>query len=465
MEHNLDAEHNLDVEDNLDVIVIGAGIAGLTAAATAAAAGSRVLVLDRQAPGGRATSDERNGYRLNRGAHALYRGGQATGVLKRLGIEVTGKAPRFRHSQVLVDGELRPLPTEPKSLASCRWLDARDKLQFGAITTRLTIRAGRRAAGLGETRTVDWLDSLELRPRIRLLVEGLVRVSSYCADFELLSADVAALQVGLGIRPGVRYLDGGWQQLVTTLVDRAGRVSKARVETLAGGDGNFAVTTDIGIFRSRSVVVAVESEQAAQRLIGSLGRSALRSGDPAYAVTNACLDIVTPDSPDPDFLLGIDEPTYLSHHSVAADFRVPIEAGTSDVPLGRTPPPGPASTPDRLQVVHLMRYGARSHDLDRPALENLAARAGLDLARASTARFLADMTVVSAAPTAATGGLKGRPGIEAPGIAGCYVAGDWVGPAGFLADASFSSGEQAGRAAHRTATGVALSRRRSTAAA
>jgi pyruvate/2-oxoglutarate dehydrogenase complex dihydrolipoamide dehydrogenase (E3) component len=36
-------------------------------------------------------------------------------------------------------------------------------------------------------------------------------------------------------------------------------------------------------------------------------------------------------------------------------------------------------------------------------------------------------------------------------VAGVYVAGDWVGPRGWLADAALSSGEAAGRAAAREA--------------
>ena len=74
------------MERHWDVIVVGAGLAGFTAAATAAGAGASVLVLDGQHPGGRATTDEVGGYRLNRGAHAFYRGGAGRGVLERLGV-------------------------------------------------------------------------------------------------------------------------------------------------------------------------------------------------------------------------------------------------------------------------------------------------------------------------------------------------------------------------------------------
>ena len=62
-------------------------------------------------------------------------------------------------------------------------------------------------------------------------------------------------------------------------------------------------------------------------------------------------------------------------------------------------------------------------------------------------RFLRRMTVVGATPTPATGGLAGRPGIDSTGLPGVFVAGDWVGPRGWLADCTLSSGEAAGAAA------------------
>ena len=61
-------------------------------------------------------------------------------------------------------------------------------------------------------------------------------------------------------------------------------------------------------------------------------------------------------------------------------------------------------------------------------------------------------------------GLSGRPAIDATGTAGVFLAGDWVGAAGRLADASFASGEAAGRAAaehvmrRRAATGATVGR-------
>jgi phytoene dehydrogenase-like protein len=58
-----------------DVIVIGAGLAGLAAGATATRAGFTTLVLDAHVPGGRARVTTSEGFVFNRGVHALYKGG------------------------------------------------------------------------------------------------------------------------------------------------------------------------------------------------------------------------------------------------------------------------------------------------------------------------------------------------------------------------------------------------------
>jgi hypothetical protein len=124
------------------------------------------------------------------------------------------------------------------------------------------------------------------------------------------------------------------------------------------------------------------------------------------------------------FTLGIDRPLYLSVHSAAARLA----------PSGRA-------------VVHVAKYlGDNASDAasDRAEMEcllNLAQPGWTDLVEAE--QFLPAMTVVDAVPAAARGGLRGRPGPALPGYSRVFVAGDWVGAKGHLADASLASAKQA----------------------
>jgi hypothetical protein len=78
------------------------------------------------------------------------------------------------------------------------------------------------------------------------------------------------------------------------------------------------------------------------------------------------------------------------------------------------------------------------------------------------ARFLPAMAVSPDAGLAATGGLSGRVPVDASGVGGLFLAGDWVGEHGYLAHASLHSAAAAARMVVRTwASRVTAARPRS----
>jgi hypothetical protein len=58
-------------------------------------------------------------------------------------------------------------------------------------------------------------------------------------------------------------------------------------------------------------------------------------------------------------------------------------------------------------------------------------------------QYLPRIEAVGALPTASSGGFAGRPGTEVPSVDNLYLVGDWVGPEGFLVDASVASARRA----------------------
>jgi len=391
---------------------------------------------------------------VNRGAHALYKAGPAGAVLKRLGIKVRGSAPPLSGSAVLSEGDVHLLPTSlriPKS----PWLGKKDAAQLGRWMATWAVRR-KPNARLAQVSAAQWLASRELRPRAQLVAEALVRVTSYCSDLTSVSADAIAHQLAIGLYPGVLYLDGGWNQLIGALCDQIPPIRQAKVESVVDSPGGYVVQTDTGTFRGLSVIVALESETGARRLLDKLAPTERHAAGPIAghadtvpAATVACLDLVVAQPPTPRFILGLDEPVYLSLHSPPADLTAPATSGPATSGPATS---GPAQS-QGSHVVHLMRYGARAASVDRPLLEGVARLAGLEPDTAAASRFLADMTVISAPPSPAGGGLAGRPTVTALDLPGCFVAGDWVGPEGMLADTSFASGESAGLAAASHALG------------
>jgi phytoene dehydrogenase-like protein len=66
-----------------DIVVIGAGLTGLTAAVMLARAGRSVTVFEQSSKaGGRARTENIDGYYFNQGPHALYLGGVGAKILR-----------------------------------------------------------------------------------------------------------------------------------------------------------------------------------------------------------------------------------------------------------------------------------------------------------------------------------------------------------------------------------------------
>jgi phytoene dehydrogenase-like protein len=427
----------IEPNDIADVVVVGAGLAGLAAAAVAAgpsgpatmgsspgSRGRRVVLVDvrsdEHAFGGRARTDQRDGFALNQGPRALYRGGQARAVLGRLGLDPQGGAPPTSHSFGWRDGHLDRLPDDGRHLVTTKLLSPRSKGRVAWLLGRL----GRIDAGaLGDRSMAAWITSLDLRPDAHGLVTMLTRVATYTADLTQLSADAGVRQVQLALIDGVDYLDGGWQQLVDGLVGvtrsrgvqlRAG----ARLVSVAASSGpDPGWMLDLGPagpLRAATVILALGSPAATRSVLADPPAWSLGS-----EVTAACLDLGLRRAPERAIVFGIDQPVYLSTHT----------------PSARLAPAGRA-------VVHVMRYGARDATRDRAQLWDLAQLAGIERGDVLVDRFLHRMVVTHALPRPGSG-LAGRPPVEVAGHPGLFVAGDWVGGEGLLADASLASAERA----------------------
>ena len=141
----------------------------------------------------------------------------------------------------------------------------------------------------------------------------------------------------------------------------------------------------------------------------------------------ACLDVALDrlERPAHRFALGLDRPYYYSVHSAAAKLA-----------------------PEGISVVHVMKY--LRHGAASPAEEIEQELEGcLDRIqpgwRSHTVvrRYLPSMTVSHSLPLASENGLAGRPAVSATGHANVFLAGDWVGPEGLLADAAAASARSA----------------------
>ncbi|HEY8600153.1 MAG TPA: FAD-dependent oxidoreductase [Thermomicrobiales bacterium] len=426
----------------VDVVIVGGGLAGLTAAAYVARAGRSVTLYERSRElGGRARTSERDGYTLNFGPHALYRGGTAAPILRELGVRWHGKAP-LQAGYGFADGRLQPLPTGLRSFLTTTLLSAGAKRELLTLLPRL-FRLDTLA--LREVTLRRWLDRTIRHEELRQLVLMLVRTTTYAADCDRMSAGAALAQTKLGLVGNVDYIDGGWRVLVDGLRDAAQAagvriVADTRVVEVRREVGTGAVRgvrlADGAVIEAAAVVIAADPATAAGLVGGAAGGALADWAARAIPVEMACLDLGLSALPDPaaNLAFGLDRPLYLSVHSAVA----------------RLAPAGGA-------VIHVGKY-LRGDEPTEPEADLRELEGLLDLVqpgwreRVAARIFLPRMTVTNALVTAEGGGLAGRPGPAVPGFPGLYVAGDWVGPTGMLSDAALASAKLAAETILATAS-------------
>jgi len=419
-----------------NVAVVGGGMAGLTAANFLARAGFSVTLFEKSsAVGGRARTDLERGFHFNLGPHALYAGGAAIGILRELGVNFQGRPPATSGGFAIDRGAKHTLPVGPISLLTSGLFGLGAKLE----TARLLGGIGKfDARGVERLSLREWAEREIRRNDARRLFHSLIRVSTYADDPERQSAGAAIAQLQLALASGVLYLDGGWQTLARGLRDTAEKegvkvIAGERVKAVERDEGVRGLRvrgvrlTDGAFYAAQSIVIATGPAEACELIEGGGGNVLSEWAKAAIPVRAACLNVALEHMPEPQalFALGIDRPLYFSVHSAAAKLA-----------------------PGNGAVIHAAKYLGAGSDGDPRAVERELEET-LDIMQPGwrnavvARRFLPMMTVSNALVTAAQGGVKGRPRPDVPGVEGLYVAGDWVGPEGMLADASMASAKRA----------------------
>jgi phytoene dehydrogenase-like protein len=407
-------------------VVVGGGLAGLASATYLARGGAHATVFEKSpALGGRASTDRFGGFALNRGVHALYTGGPASSVLRELDVQYTSGSPS--HVLARQSGELKPFPATALDLVRTDLLSAADKRELLAVFVRLSMLNPER---LGHQSVLEWVNTTAQRPKVRGLLASTARVYLYTTALDIASADTFVARFQQTLKHPIHYVNGGWQSLVDSLRDVA-RASGVDVQTGAsvesirvdGGRASGVRLHDGREVPADAVLLAATPDDA----VRLLPRGAAPSLEAAVAATVpvhvACLDLALSALPSPQ-------------HPVVFDFDRPFFM-TVQSRFARLAPTGGA-------VLHAFvqqdpRQPSDPHEA-RAELESFVDEVQPGW-RALTVerRFLPRILASAALPLARQGGLAGRVPHRSQDVDNLFFAGDWVGPHGYLVDASLAS--------------------------
>lgn len=413
-----------------DAVVVGGGLAGLTAAAVLARGGQRTILFERShLHGGRGATTLEDGFHMNLGPHAWYAGGPGTAVLTDLGVTIEGRAPRPAGLFGIRDRRLYTLPVGLISLLTTDLLGLHGKVEIGRLLTSIGMMDTARWDGVTVER---WLTDQVRDDRARQYLETFIRIAAYTNAPRTLSAGAALHALQTVVRHNVHYVDRGWGSIVESLRRRAETLGATLVHTAPvarvaceGGVMHGVVLGTGETVSAAAVVLAVDPSTAARLAPGLQGRMGERW--PVLASKAATLDLGLRRLPRPGMLaaFGVDRPLYYSVHSATA-----------------------AVAPEGAAMIHAAKYVDVSAPSD-PRADERELEGMMDMLQPGWRdevvhrRFLPSLTVTHAVPTAAGGGLKGRVTVDVPGVPGLFLAGDWVGDKGMLAHAAVASGAHA----------------------
>lgn len=420
-------------DKTFDVVIIGGGLAGLTASIYLARSGLSVLLAEKSNRlGGRAMTVKKKGAALNLGVHAFYQDGEGEVVLNELGVKLIGANPPPRVAGIW-NRKVYDIPTGPVKLLTSRLLSLSGKAEL----VRFMIKLGRIKTGQLERLTLrEWAEREINDPMIRHIVYSICRSNSFVPDPSLHGAREAVRQLQRTFAGKAFYLDGGWVSLINELEAQASRAGVVMATGLGVAEVVQHESAWIVHFSDNrtttvpNVMMTGSPEQACKLVRGAEKTSLLRWKNETRPMAAACLDLVLRRFPNPknrSYIAGfwLDAPIFYNSPSSVARLN---DDGSFIIHLVKQLGEHAGNPQDNEQqleaAMDLMHPGWRSEEIAR--------------------QYLPRITVVH--DFRSTDKSDPPPGPAVPEVEGLYVAGDWVSHGEVLADAAFASAKRAAHA-------------------
>lgn len=249
---------------DLDVAVIGAGIAGLSAAHELARSGRQVRVFEAaDHVGGRMATRHVSGFIVDTGAEQISTRGypHTWELLRRLGLDAVPKIGR--RLGVWRDGRVRPGLAHPLGLLTGAGLSVRARLDFARAARGRFDTARPELSRTGRATVAEFCAPYH-RDVLEYLCQPVVSGFFGWQPERSAAAPFLALLGAIGPSTAWRAYDRGMDVVARALAERLDVTTSFPVREVLAGPGYARITGGGGELRARSVVLAVPAPVARQ---------------------------------------------------------------------------------------------------------------------------------------------------------------------------------------------------------
>ncbi|MBU9724061.1 MULTISPECIES: phytoene desaturase family protein [Bacillaceae] len=251
-----------------DVVIVGGGLAGISAAAMLSDQGKKVALIERGKLGGRAMTINMKGFQFNFGAHAIYGRDQSylTRMEQDLGLKLYWSDFTQMKAKYDLGEEVSVVPSNIGGLLQTKLLKGMDKFRFAyhILFTMIGFEKGDPNVSIKQ-----WLDRKKVSPAVKEMMLNLASSNFFTGEPEKIPSDVFFGYYRRLFKTNipVSYIQGGWKKLVEQFVhvieSNKGEIyTKNSVESVTIVDDKVtAVHTKKTTFMAKQFIFAIPPEE------------------------------------------------------------------------------------------------------------------------------------------------------------------------------------------------------------
>lgn len=251
-----------------DVVVVGGGLAGLSAAAYLAKSGKKVALLERGMVGGRAVTLKLKGFSFNFGAHAIY--GRDTSKLRQfereLGINIDWRDFTPHKAKYDLGTDVTDIPSNVRGLFKTKLMKGADKLKFTFEVFKTLLHAEK---GHSHISIKKWMEDKDISDDVKEMMLTLASSNFFTREPENIPSDVFFQYYRrlFTTNKPVAYIAGGWQSLINEFLrvieENGGEVyTKAKVDGIeVDGQNVTTVHSKKGSFQADDFIFAIPPQE------------------------------------------------------------------------------------------------------------------------------------------------------------------------------------------------------------